>query len=59
MSMWDGGAGFKERLVNDPHIKSVIWCQQSLNVRIKNVLSSVTTRLFQNVSELPTEEVRG
>lgn len=47
MRVWDGGGGFKEVLVNDPQIKSVIWCQQSLNVWIKSLILGIRTQLFQ------------
>lgn len=51
MSVRDGGGGFKEVLVNDLQIKSVIWCQQSLNVWIKSLILDVRTRLEnENVS---------
>lgn len=55
MRVWDGGGGFKEVLVNDPQIKSVIWCQQSLNVWIKSLILGIRTQLFQQEHKLAAD----
>lgn len=42
-------------LVNDPQIKSVIWCQKSLNVWIKSLILGIGTQLFQREHKLAAD----